>query len=243
VAGLEAVRATPVRQIHRDLAGLAARTRLPTWTQRLADGDRCALDQVARALHAWHDVAVRPFQEPINAIVDADCAIRARDGRLGGPERILAGLPPPLYWEPPVLLTHYPDDRDVYLDGRGLVLVPSFFCWRLPVTLMDPALPPVLVYPVEHDLDWLDGRRQGTRPKRALAALLGTTRAAVLDTVGCGPVTTTGIAERVRISAPSASEHAATRREAGLIVSRRVGNTVLHSLSKSGATLLDSPRR
>jgi DNA-binding transcriptional ArsR family regulator len=243
-AGLEAVRSTPKRLIRRDLEHLSARTRLPAWTGRLADGDPQALHHLTGALHGWQGIAVAPYQEQIDRILDPDRALRQRDAQLGGPERLLAGLPPPLRWEPPVLLTPYPQDRDIYLNGRGLLLVPSFFCWRRPITLIDPALPPVLVYPVEHDLGWLDRPDQhDTHTDRALAALLGATRAAVLDVVGLGPVSTSGIAQRVRISAPSASEHAAILREAGLIITRRTGNTVLHSLSKAGAALLNGPRR
>jgi DNA-binding transcriptional ArsR family regulator len=147
-------------------------------------------------------------------------------------------------WEPPVLLTPYPKERDLHLDGRGLLLVPSFFCWRMPITLVDPSLPPVLVYPVEHDLRWLEREpdHAGDTGDRRLAALLGSTRAAVLDVIGRGPATTSEIARRVRISAPSASEHASVLRGAGLIRTSRAGNTALHSISQAGVVLLDSPR-
>ncbi|WP_281893543.1 ArsR/SmtB family transcription factor [Phytohabitans aurantiacus] len=242
-AGLEAVRATPLRLIRQDLHQLAAHHRLPAWTSLLADGEPRLLAVVAGALRAWHQAAVAPYQDHIDRRLDADRALRLRDARLGGPERVLAGLPPPLSWRPPTLVSRYPVDRDIHLDGRGLLLVPSFFCWRNPVTLIDAALPPVLVYPIEHDLEWLaHPDRPGARGERALAALLGGTRAAVLDTVGRGPVTTTGIAKQVHISAPSASEHASILRDAGLITTRRLGNTVLHSLSRAGAVLLDGAR-
>ncbi|MDQ7904361.1 winged helix-turn-helix domain-containing protein [Phytohabitans sp. ZYX-F-186] len=147
-------------------------------------------------------------------------------------------------WQSPVLLSPYPEDYDLHLGGRGLLLVPSFFCWRTPVTLINPELPPVLVYPVERDPHWL-GHHPGKTPAcgdRAVAALLGSTRAAVLDTVGRAPATTKEIAHRLRISAPSASEHATILRGAGLIATRRSGNTVLHSLTPTGAALLDGCR-
>lgn len=244
-AGLDAVRGTPRPRVRRDLENLATRTRLPAWAGRLAGGDRAGLEQVAGALRAWHGFAVAPFRDSIDQCLETDRAVRTRDAHLGGPERILAGLPAPLRWEPPVLHSPYPKERDVHLGGRGLLLVPSFFCWRLPITLIDPVLPPVLVYPVEHDPRWWDHdpNRAAEQGDRRLAALLGGTRAAVLDVIGRGPVTTSGIATRMGISAPSASEHAAILREAGLIITTRAGNSVLHSLSKAGAVLLDGPRR
>jgi DNA-binding transcriptional ArsR family regulator len=244
--GLEAVRSTPRRLIRRDVQHLAAHHRLPSWSRDLAEGDAQTLNQVANAMRAWHDAVVAPYRNQISVHLDADRAIRLRDARLGGPERVLAGLPPPLTWQPPVLLSPYPTECDLHLDGRGLVLVPSFFCWRTPVTLIDPNLPPVLVYPVDRDLQWLEQQSsRATGCGRAIADLLGSTRAAVLETVGRGAVTTTEVARRLRISPPSASEHATILRGAGLIVTRRSGNTVLHSLTETGAALLNGlhPRR
>jgi DNA-binding transcriptional ArsR family regulator len=198
------------------------------------------LQHVADALRTWHDVAVRPFGDQMAVHFDADLATRTRDSRFGGPERVLANLPPPLSWQPPVLCSPYPRQCDLHLNGRGLLLVPSFFCWGKPVTLINPDLPPVLVYPVDRGLRWMDEDLSATTGgERALSALLGSTRAAVLSTIGHLPATTTDISRRLRISVPSASEHATVLRMAGLILSHRTNNTVLHSLTSAGAALLD----
>ncbi|MFD1271279.1 hypothetical protein ACFQ51_02890 [Streptomyces kaempferi] len=50
----------------------------------------------------------------------------------GGTQALLEGLRPMARWNAPVLEVNYPVERDLYLDGRGLLLVPSYFCWRLP---------------------------------------------------------------------------------------------------------------
>ena len=42
------------------------------------------------------------------------------------------------------------NDRDLYLDGRGIELQPSAFCWQVPTKLRDPELTPILVYPIQH---------------------------------------------------------------------------------------------
>ncbi|WP_242890949.1 ArsR/SmtB family transcription factor [Actinomadura litoris] len=140
-------------------------------------------------------------------------------------------------WEAPVLsLSDHPSDRDVHLDGRGLILVPSFFCWRAPTTLMDPHGPQVIVYPVVHDLGWLTGGHARTRP---LQSLVGRTRATVMATLAEEPATTTELARRARISLASASEHATVLRHAGLLVSRRTGNRVQHVLTDLGTRLLE----
>ncbi|MEU6943303.1 hypothetical protein ABZ943_43075, partial [Streptomyces rubiginosohelvolus] len=97
----------------------------------------------------------------------------------GGAEGLLATLPPMIRWRAPVLEADYPVDRDLYLDGRGLLLQPSFFCRGTPVVYRDPSLPPVLVYPVTHT-----GAPAFAEPGPWLGRLVGHTRSAVLQSIG-----------------------------------------------------------
>ncbi|MFD9949153.1 ArsR/SmtB family transcription factor [Nonomuraea sp. NPDC059022] len=56
-------------------------------------------------------------------------------------------------------------------------------------------------------------------------------------------MTTTQLAEALHLSAPTASRHAATLREAGLITTQRRGQSVLHTRTPLGTALLQaSPR-
>jgi DNA-binding transcriptional ArsR family regulator len=234
-AGIEAVMATPARRLRRDLEVLPDP---PGWARRLADADRPALESLAEALSGYHHAALTPVWHRLRALVDADRAVRARALIDHGPEGLLNSLRPVLWWSPPVLEADYPVDRDLHLDGRGLLLVPSVFCWRAPVTLIDPDLPPVLVYPVAKAPGWwsepADDARDG-----ALARLIGPKRAAALRVIeeGC---TTTELARRIGVSPPTASQHATALREADLIVSTRLRNTVVHTLTPLGTALLGS---
>jgi DNA-binding transcriptional ArsR family regulator len=79
-----------------------------------------------------------------------------------------------------------------------------------------------------------DARRSSSP---ALARLVGRTRAAVLFAARTRP-TTSELAQRVGISAASASEHATVLREAGLITTHRHRNTVRHTLTRIGVDLL-----
>jgi len=56
------------------------------------------------------------------------------------------------------------NDRDLYLDGRGIELQPSAFCWQVPTKLRDPELTPILVYPIQHAPGIL--RQASTEPAR-----------------------------------------------------------------------------
>jgi hypothetical protein len=95
----------------------------------------------------------------------------------GGTEAMLAGFQPFMRRAGDVLVAPYPVDRDLHLDGRGLLLVPSYFCRRTPLALVDPSLPPVLVYPA-----WQPEVSRPAAPGRVVA-LLGRTRAGVLHSV------------------------------------------------------------
>jgi DNA-binding transcriptional ArsR family regulator len=179
----------------------------------------------------------------VHAYLDAANAGYQRLLATGGVEQLLAGVHPLVRWRPPVLEVAtagtYPDD---YLHGRGLVLIPSLFCWPSPIilhSLADQAAPFLLLVPAVRDLAdlaaaWTAGERHG----RALVALLGRSRAAVLEVVGDG-CTTTELARRAGVSVPSASQHAQVLRDSGLLVTRRDGSSVRHDLTGLGVALLD----
>ncbi|MFG3529725.1 ArsR/SmtB family transcription factor [Streptomyces sp. NPDC047917] len=152
----------------------------------------------------------------------------------GGTRALLESLRPMAVWEPPVLTVGYPVERDLYLEGRGLLLVPSYFCWRQPITLADDGLRPVLIHPVDRTT-----AQPGTSPA-SLARLLGPARAALLYEAAvrtCG--TTSELADATGLSLPSVSQQLAVLREGGLVASRRDGKRVRHTATPLGRRLLD----
>lgn len=116
----------------------------------------------------------------IRAEAVADRALRARPLLTGGTEALLSSLGPTLTWRSPVLGADYPLDQDLRLGGRGPLLIPSVFCWRTPITLADPGLPPVLVHPVRRGPGWWSPQGERTAGRSTLGSLLGRGRAAVL---------------------------------------------------------------
>lgn len=247
--GLDALRSTPVGSLERDLTVLARENplALPGSASALARGDGDALEHLTDSMRIYQTTAIEPYWSRIQAAVEADRLRRGRALLDGGTEGLLASLRPAMRWESGVLeVPDYPAIRELHLDGRGLLLVPSFFCARMPVTLLDPELPPVLVYPVDRlgGLTPAPGEGVGPVPvtgreegRAALAALLGRTRARVLEVVDDG-CSTGEVARRLHISAAAASQHTTVLRNAGLLVSHRDRNTVLHSLTPLGRAVL-----
>lgn len=234
---LAEVLATPRHTIRADLGQLADQRRLPASMRALANGEAPALRALGCGLRSYFRTALAPYWTQIGTAVHGDRAIRARDLAGEGAGKILAGLHPLALWQPPVLAVPYSVDRDFYLEGRGLLLVPSFFCWQRPISLRDPARPPALVYPIEHDLAWLR-RCPGAPSATPLAALLGRTRLSVLAVIADGSCTTTQLAQRAGISIASASQHATVLREAGLITTTRHGSCVIHAITQAAADLI-----
>lgn len=226
---IETVLATPRSRLARELEIAAAYQRLPAYCGGLAAAEVSAVKRLGAAMRAYAQRLLQPYWQVIRAHVDADRALRSRAFLAGGCEGVLASLGPAVRWRPPVLEADYPVEQDLRLDGRGLLLVPSYFCWRRPISFAAPDLRPTLVYPVGHELL--------VRAAGELTALLGATRALVLRVVedGC---TTTELARRSGTSLPSASRHAAVLRDAGLIATQRHGGAVLHSLTPLGRALL-----
>jgi DNA-binding transcriptional ArsR family regulator len=243
-AGLEAVRQVPRARLLSELGALSPARRASPAVSGLAEGTARALTRLTEGMGAFHGSLLAPFWPQIERQLAADRAKRASAVLRGGVDHLLATLHPTVRWRPPVLdLTSGPFARDLHLDGRGLRLVPGFFCWQHPIVLRDPGLPPVLVYPIEHDPRWSSppGPKPGSRSE--VAALMGRTRAAVLEESAVGR-STTELAKLLRISPASASEHLKTLREAGLVTSRRYATATVHLLSPLGRALLEgTPER
>ncbi|MGY4771943.1 hypothetical protein ACXC9Q_33990 [Kribbella sp. CWNU-51] len=108
-----------------------------------------------------------------------------------GVDRLLSALHPRVRWVAPVLQVLDMNDRDLYLDGRGIELQPSAFCWQVPTKLRDPELKPVLVYPIQHAPGILRQASMESAPMSdPLGSLLGSTRAAALEAAVSGCTTT-----------------------------------------------------
>ncbi|QQQ78008.1 helix-turn-helix transcriptional regulator [Saccharothrix sp. 6-C] len=230
--GLEAVRSVDVDRLTHEVHRLGTHHPLPPWTRDLGNPSSDLLHRLVDTWRSYHEAVIRPEEDTIQAAVDADLAQRAHAVLTGGLTGLFDSLAPLLRWRAPVLEVDYPLDRHIHLGGRGLRLIPSYFCQGTPISLADPDLPPILVYPIaaEHRLP---DQRSGD----PLASLLGPTRAAVLHAVGSGR-TTSELARRTTISIASASRHTAVLREAGLISSWRHGATIRHSLTDTGTRLL-----
>lgn len=228
---LETVLSTPVARLGSEIGQLGAST---PWLRQMADGNPDTLDRFGDVVRSYYQSMIEPDRGAIEGVLAANRASLMRRMMVGGTESVLDDLGPSMRWRSPYLECLYPVERTVQLHGRGLLLVPSFFCCRMPVMLADVHLSPVLVFPVDHPETDVGGS--------GIAELIGSTRAAVLSSVLDG-ASTSDVARRVGISLATASHHTAVLRGAGMITSTRRANRVVHAPSPLGLALLDGEAR
>lgn len=243
-AAVDTLLGTPRPRLRAELTRLAGSTRLPGWAASLAEGDTDALARLGEALHAYQAEALVPHWRHVRAALEADRALRTRHLMDGGTEALLAGLGPDVRWRPPVLEVTYPVEQRLRLDGRGLVLQPSFFCWPTPTTLADGGLPPVLVHPIHHTADWA-GPAAATGPttgRGALGRLLGQTRADLLRATRAG-CSTVEAARMLQVTHPAVSQHMNVLRAAGLTTTVRTAGRAFHFATAEGRALLAAEDR
>lgn len=198
-------------------------------------------DAVRLALDVWR-AAVAPYWDRIGERLTAECEARGRIVMTGGVEELLATLHPRIVWTGSVLEIPDGPDREIRLQGRGLLLCPSVFLpgkvGRVVECEPDTGMA-ALVFAVPpagaRDADLWGGPGPDVQ---ALGALVGQTRAAALRVLMTAACTTGQLAARLGISSAGASQQAAVLRQSGLITTRRVRNKVLHTVTPLGLALL-----
>ena len=231
---LERLCATPRQVLRAELDHVSTRRSLPRWTRRLADGDRRAVAELAASAREHHRAAVAPFWRGLASVLAADLVTRTRRLRDCGIEEVLSTLHPSMRWRPPVLEIESTEELDHHLGGRGLLLAPAAFTTYVPCDPDDAQ--PTLYYEVTRNP--LPAPATGAADaQNGLAALLGHSRAAVLQVIADG-VSTGELARRAGVSPASASEHATVLRNVGLVQTERSGRSTRHSLTALGAELL-----
>ncbi|TVL91917.1 helix-turn-helix transcriptional regulator [Streptomyces sp. SAJ15] len=245
---LEEVRRTPSARLRADLAEWAEqRPRIPRWTRRLMDEPR-QLQRLVDTMEHAYDQVIAPYWTQIEQHARTDRAVRMRQLTEEGLAGLLGGLNPRyIRWDPPVLEVTLASglSGDLPLCGRGLLLVPSYFESTFPV-VNDADPQPWIVFPICVDENILVPLAATTESARAgvpqsLTALLGRTRATVLRAIADHPgCTTSELADHARIATASASEHATILRGAGLTTSSRHRNSVLHTPTAAGISLLNA---
>lgn len=211
------------------------RLRVTRWMRDLHDGSAASVRGLADCVRDYDRFGLGPFWAHIRSAIAADRAERVEQYAQGGLDALLDALHPSVHWRPPYLEVENLNVPDLHLDGRGLLLQPSYFCDVAPTKLHECGDQPVLIYPIRsRGLLRIDAAEDHDQA----AALLGSTRAAALAATvdGC---TTSQLARACGVAVSTASQHATVLRESGLTRTDRDGSSVVHQITDLGLRLLD----
>jgi len=201
--------------------------------QMLASPEK-AIRRITDLLDRYWRAALEPCWKRLRGSLLTDIRSRTRVMENTGVAPVLSSLNDRVGWDGTCLTVRSGYDFRENLDEQGIVLVPSVFCGPEVLTMLPPQQA-MLVYPRPGAAEvW---QRQESRRPSPLSALLGGIRAAVLEAL-VTPATTSELAVEIGVTPGAVSQHLGVLRECGLVVSRRAGRQVLHSLTEMGEALL-----
>jgi DNA-binding transcriptional ArsR family regulator len=185
------------------------------------------LAELADSIDAYWGWAIEPYWPRIRQFLDGDLFHRARVIAQGGTRQLFADLHPQISWANGALtIKHRPGPmRSRTARGKGLLLLPSVFVWPHVYTTTTPPWQPALIYPARGAAALWETGTHGTA--QALAAVVGRTKAMLLDQLA-SPATTTELAERAGLTTGGVSQHLTALRAAGLVTPNRNGRHVLY---------------
>ncbi|HWH00357.1 MAG TPA: helix-turn-helix domain-containing protein [Pilimelia sp.] len=231
---LAMVRATPPATVIADLIEITRRSPLPPPVAAGLDNPDALLERLVEAARVWHRAAIAPDWPRMQALLEADIAHRARDLAEGGVRRLFNRLHPSMRWHGDRIINQDPWDDELDLRGRGgLPLMPSLFVRKIFWNARHES-PPMAIYPARAVAALWQG---GTPGHRALARILGATRAQLLAVLRV-PATTTELARRLGLSPAAVSQHLTALHAAGLVGRSQHGRNVLYLTTETGRALL-----
>ncbi|MFI9645045.1 winged helix-turn-helix domain-containing protein [Streptomyces sp. NPDC052040] len=233
---LDALLALPEPLVRRDLAFYGSAPGLPRIVREMRDGGTRELRRITDAVWSFFRSCLAADWPDIQRRLQADVMHHLRVYAEAGQGAMLDGLHAHLFWQDDGTLRYaapWPVPAHE-LGGRGLELQPNLFLQDGVALLLDPDRPAMIGYPVRRSpgADTPGPRAHG------LPTLISAARVRALHAVGLSSCTTTELARRLGVTAPTASAHAAALRTAGVIITEREGRQVRHSLTALGHELL-----
>ncbi|NRQ35373.1 winged helix-turn-helix transcriptional regulator [Nonomuraea sp. NN258] len=194
------------------------------------------LARLEREIRDYWAAAMAPYWPRLRSLLEGEILYRARLLAEGGAQRMLADLDEAVTWDDGTLrLRHRYVSGARSLRGLGLLLVPCVFAWPRVFSVTTPPYQPTVRYPPRGIATLWE--RRAVDPPRALAAVLGGTRARLLAELD-QPASTRDLAQRAGLSEPGANQHLTALRRAGLCTAHRSGRYVLYARTAVAEALL-----
>jgi DNA-binding transcriptional ArsR family regulator len=227
---LARIEETAIEVVEADQEQIRARRPGSRLAQMSADQFRAS---ITHALTGYFVAVLEPIWERVHAITEADIAHHRRVLTTDGLEHVLPQLHGELSMSDGIVRAALSASARLEASGEGIWFVPSVFRW--PWLAVDIRMrQPVISYAARGA-----GRlwEETSEVPDALAALLGQSRASILEALSV-PRTTTALAGRLGLAASTVSQHLTVMTDSGLLTSRRDGRRVLYSRTLVGDLLV-----
>ncbi len=216
-------------QIIRDMDAVWGDRPRPQRLRELLADPRRAPSRLAEALWEYWGVAIGPYWPRMCAVLEDDVAYRVSRLVNGGIYDMLADLHPDVMVEGGRLRVGKPHSDEQTFAAERMVLTPSVFTWP-GLALGDGSDGQfLLTYGARGVGRVWEGVGDVGRadPEERLGALLGRTRAIILEHTAV-PMTTTQLARALGQSPGSINQHLSVLRDASLVTSWRSGRSVFY---------------
>jgi hypothetical protein len=193
-----------------------------------------ALVALVTSLELYWRKAIAPYWPRMKALLEDDVAERARTLALSGAEALFSDLSPDIHYDGDTLTlikrsATFHDE--VTPGGRGVLLVPSVFVWPKVMSVIDPPWQTTIFYPPRGVGNlW---HNAPPKPAKALATLLGETRARIFASLNA-PASTQDLARLHRMPPGGVAHHLKQLAQAGMVDKRRDGRIVRYRWSDTG---------
>jgi hypothetical protein len=225
----ELLRGTDPAVLQGDLEVLA---RLSPELKRMSPQEYA--DRVSRELFRYWQEVLEPIWEDVDAVTTEDLAFHSRQISREGLARAMSGIHHEVgYADGTLEIGFHYTDRDADRPPEGVWLVPSAFRWPW---IAGRYGGPLIISYAARGAARVWEREYPARGADALAALLGRSRAAILQRLQL-PRSTTWLARDIGLSPGTVSDHLTVMTESGLLTSRRDGRRVLYVQTALGADL------
>jgi len=191
--------------------------------------------RVTTALADYWQTVMAPYWNRMRTILTADITYRGHVLTQQGTGAMLNELGPAISYSQGLLKVDKVSaiSRVEKVDGRGLILQPTFFGPHA-VIPYDPGADPILGYPPRGQANLWTVIAPPT--PQDLAQLIGTARARILQLL-THPRTTTDVAAELQVTPSAVSQHLQLLRRTGLVEPQRAGKQVLYSPTELASLL------
>lgn len=238
---LEWLESLPSDVLQHELEQVWTGERMPAAAVGLVKAGPDGMRRLSDALRQYWSVAIEPYWRAMRTVLEEDIAYRAAELTKSGLEGMFAQLHPKVTVSGDEISIGLACDLSLVAGSEGIILMPSIFIWPNIALGTEPGMPTRLTYAARGVGTAWEAQELEESDEDALGALLGRSRAAILNCLSAA-YSTTELAVKLGQSKPAVSQHLAILRQCGLVTSWRSGRSVMYRRTPLATSIVEARR-